>query len=670
MSAARHTAGIPIAIPERAGTISVRGELYISRANFAELNAERETAGESHFATPRNAAAGSVRLLEGWGNRRLSFVAFELIEVRTPDGDDLAAASAREGRDSTEAVPQPPRACTTQWDALRRLQEFGFATVVPVATQAESLDSAIVAGQEMLDGRDELEFETDGCVLKVNSLQVRIQLPHVSTCKVLRKLMAASRRRCRCTCGRCTDNRRVNLCDAGAPLRAGAAAARVGQLGSEVRGGVEADAAGGDHHADGDRRRHRPQRCARYLPAGCESRVEVSAGERLHSGSSATTLRGSSAMFMSALCSIARRARDAAPLTYGGLLGFGDTGAAQIDSVSDDSGQASMWLLTDTGRTNIDSHVDYHSRGLTSYHDTLAEECTYTGVLHVSPFPPRRLAGIVVPVALLDPVQIAGVTVKRASLHNTDHVASLDLRIGDVVVVQRRGDVIPQISEVLHQKRPRGAKPWVPPDACPACGCKLELRTPGKQGETTTAAKGVPVLACGNEGCVGRQGRLLQHFASTCIKGLGKRMVEEFSAKGLITTPVDIYSLHDKREQVRVVACGVQCTSQRFEPICKQIKVKLLAAQVLSTHGRSREGALQIKQLPKFGDKKVDNLLAAIEKSREGKAAVLLSALGIPSVGERMATVLLQRFGTIPVRAYIYIPRCVMPVMQPLPWIT
>jgi DNA ligase (NAD+) len=172
------------------------------------------------------------------------------------------------------------------------------------------------------------------------------------------------------------------------------------------------------------------------------------------------------------------------------------------------------------------------------------------------------LAGIVVPVAQLEAVQIAGVTIQRASLHNTDYVASKDLRVGDSVVVERRGDVIPQISKVILEKRPRDAAPWAPPVTCPACGCSLQLRSQqgcadrggGNPAGSAVPAKhkaGVGVLMCVNSQCVGRRGRLLEHFAATCIKGLSKQTIEDFIGIGLCSSPVDLYRLGSKRPEVR-----------------------------------------------------------------------------------------------------------------------
>jgi DNA ligase (NAD+) len=180
-----------------------------------------------------------------------------------------------------------------------------------------------------------------------------------------------------------------------------------------------------------------------------------------------------------------------------------------------------------------------------------------------------------VPVALLEPVNIAGITVKRASLHNTAHVAALDLRIGDTVLVERRGDVIPQVHSVLHERRPRGAKPWQPPEHCTACGTPLELRTADLGSSATepvedqgtvvvsSAARprrglvGVEMLTCTNAACSGRQGRLLRHFAMRCIKGVGVKMVDDFVQAGLLQTPVDFYHLHERQDEV----CSIHVTA-------------------------------------------------------------------------------------------------------------
>jgi DNA ligase (NAD+) len=140
-------------------------------------------------------------------------------------------------------------------------------------------------------------------------------------------------------------------------------------------------------------------------------------------------------------------------------------------------------------------------------------------------------------------------------LHNTGRVASLDLCEGDTVFVERRGEVIPQVTRVLLPKRPKNAKPWVPPKKCPACGSKLVLRNERMEKEGGKTAKPkepavVDVLMCDNSKCSARREQLLQQFVANCVKGIGKGMVKDFLAHELCSGPVDLYSLHLKRAQV------------------------------------------------------------------------------------------------------------------------
>jgi DNA ligase (NAD+) len=167
----------------------------------------------------------------------------------------------------------------------------------------------------------------------------------------------------------------------------------------------------------------------------------------------------------------------------------------------------------------------------------------------------------VVPIANLEPVDVAGVTIERASLHNTSHVAHLDLREGDTVIVERRGDVIPQVTTVLKAKRPKGIPRWEPPNNCPACGSKLVFRD--KVGKVDAILPEVPLHMCMNSKCAERILQRLQQFVAKCVKGMGKESVKLFVAKGLLTGPADLYSLHTKCDQVcpykacRSIAAGL-----------------------------------------------------------------------------------------------------------------
>ena len=142
--------------------------------------------------------------------------------------------------------------------------------------------------------------------------------------------------------------------------------------------------------------------------------------------------------------------------------------------------------------------------------------------------------GALTPVAELEPVNVGGVLVTRATLHNEDEIARRDVRIGDTVMLQRAGDVIPQILGILPDKRPEGAVPWVPPETCPVCG-SLALRPPGEVVRRCT----------GGLICPAQTVERLIHFVSRGafdIEGLGDRTVAEFYTDGLLKTPEDIFA--------------------------------------------------------------------------------------------------------------------------------
>jgi DNA ligase (NAD+) len=160
-------------------------------------------------------------------------------------------------------------------------------------------------------------------------------------------------------------------------------------------------------------------------------------------------------------------------------------------------------------------------------------------------------AGIVVPVAHLKPASLGGVTISRASLHNTTCAAQLALRIGDRVVVERRGDVIPYVASVVPSGHAAAAATdraaaWAPPVACPMC-CAPLVHRDGAAGP----------LACSNAACSGRQDRLLEHFIATCMLGVGKKTLRRLVEAGLVEGPLDLYELHRHREQVRTGALRV-----------------------------------------------------------------------------------------------------------------
>ncbi|MCX7702844.1 MAG: NAD-dependent DNA ligase LigA [Planctomycetota bacterium] len=202
--------------------------------------------------------------------------------------------------------------------------------------------------------------------------------------------------------------------------------------------------------------------------------------------------------------------------------------------------------------------------------------------------------GALTPVAVLEPVYVGGVTVSYATLHNPDEVRRKDIRIGDVVVVQRAGDVIPEVVRVVEGERTGKEKEFVMPEKCPVCGSKAV-----KEEEEV-------VPRCPNLDCPARVERSIQYFASKRgmdIEGLGESTVKEFLERGFLKSIVDIYALKEKKDSIMAL-----------------------------------EG---------WGKKKVENLLSAIEESKKRPLSRLLVALGIRQVGERMAEVLARRFRTM-----------------------
>jgi DNA ligase (NAD+) len=201
--------------------------------------------------------------------------------------------------------------------------------------------------------------------------------------------------------------------------------------------------------------------------------------------------------------------------------------------------------------------------------------------------------GVITPVANLEPVQVGGVTVSRATLHNQDEVERKDVREGDTVIVRRAGDVIPEVVGVVKEKRPKGTTPWLMPDACPVCGAEV-LRL-----ENEAAHRCMGGLFCAAQ----RTGAIL-HFASRHaldIDGLGEKLVAQLVERELVQTVADLFSL-------------------------------------------ARE---QLIGLDRMGEKSADNLLAALDRSRDTTLPRFLYALGISQVGEVTAAQLAAHYGEL-----------------------
>lgn len=201
-------------------------------------------------------------------------------------------------------------------------------------------------------------------------------------------------------------------------------------------------------------------------------------------------------------------------------------------------------------------------------------------------------SGVLTPVAELEPVFVAGSTVSRATLHNEEEIARKDLRIGDWVLVEKAGDVIPAVVKVLIGERDGSEREFRMPEFCPVCEAAV-IRTEGEV-----------AVRCANPGCGAQTRRRIEYFASRSamdIEGLGEAMVNQLSEAGLIDDVADLYAL----------------TAEQLLP------------------------------LERMGEKSVSNLLSAIAASRDQPLWRLLVGLGIPHVGVTVARMLASTFGTL-----------------------
>lgn len=200
--------------------------------------------------------------------------------------------------------------------------------------------------------------------------------------------------------------------------------------------------------------------------------------------------------------------------------------------------------------------------------------------------------GALTPVAIMEPVEVAGVTVSRATLHNEDEVRRKDIRIGDTVVIQRAGDVIPEVVQVVLDKRTDDEQPFVMPDKCPVCGGQVER------------IEGEAVTRCINLACPAQIKERILHFASrnaADIEGVGPAQIDQLTERGLIHDPADLYSLTME----------------------------------------------QLLTLDRMGQKLAAKILASIDKSRGITLSKLIYGLGMRHVGEHVSQVLAEYFGSL-----------------------
>ncbi|OHC26689.1 MAG: DNA ligase (NAD(+)) LigA [Pseudomonadales bacterium RIFCSPLOWO2_12_59_9] len=213
--------------------------------------------------------------------------------------------------------------------------------------------------------------------------------------------------------------------------------------------------------------------------------------------------------------------------------------------------------------------------------------------------------GAVTPVARLKPVKVAGVMVANATLHNMDEVARLGLMIGDTVIIRRAGDVIPQVVQVVLERRPADAQPVQIPQQCPVCGSAVERtqlvkRSKGRE----TFSEGAVYRCIGRLACGAQLKQAIIHYVSRRaldIEGLGEKSVEQLVDEGLVRSPADLY--------------------------------KLTFEQVVALEG--------------FAELSSKNLLTAIENSKKPELARFIYALGIPDVGEETAKVLARSLASL-----------------------
>ncbi|MBB4286661.1 NAD-dependent DNA ligase LigA [Roseospira goensis] len=207
--------------------------------------------------------------------------------------------------------------------------------------------------------------------------------------------------------------------------------------------------------------------------------------------------------------------------------------------------------------------------------------------------------GALTPVADLEPVTVGGVVVARATLHNEDEIRRKDIREGDTVVIQRAGDVIPQVVSVVTEARPDGTEPFAFPDHCPVCGSEA----PRPEGEAIRRCTGGLI-------CPAQAIERLKHFVSRDafdIEGLGAKAVESFYTDGLIRGPADIFRLEEK----------------------------------------DRQGLTRLKNREGWGEKSAENLFRAIRERRTIPLERFIYALGIRQVGQATARLLAAHYGTL-----------------------
>lgn len=248
--------------------------------------------------------------------------------------------------------------------------------------------------------------------------------------------------------------------------------------------------------------------------------------------------------------------------------------------------------------------------------------------------------GTLAPVARLAPVSVGGVVVENVTLHNEDYIkgidstgapirgdVAIDVRVGDTVVIQRAGDVIPQIVRVVLEKRPADAVPFDFPHTCPVCGSPATREHNEKTGKEESRRRCTGELICAAQAV-----ERLRHFVSRGamdIEGLGAENIELFFSAGLLRTAADIFTLKDRRPDVQQALFERREAQAREREAAKGVSRK----KVLTAQERTYEG--------------LDKLFAAIDARRAPDLDRFIFALGIPHIGETTAAALARTFSTV-----------------------
>lgn len=295
---------------------------------------------------------------------------------------------------------------------------------------------------------------------------------------------------------------------------------------------------------------------------------------------------------------------DSASLDYLSSLGFPVIDHPVYDNLSD-AAAAIEALGNDRERYPFDIDGAVIKLDNLSQRETLGATAKFPRWAAAWKYPPEQKAtvledivvqvgrtGVLTPKAVVAPVRLAGTTVTNATLHNQDFITEKDIRIGDTVIIQKAGEIIPQVVSVVKEKRPEGTVPYLLPDHCPVCGAPVERDEDGA------------ALRCTGAECPAQLVRNIAHFASRDamdIEGLGPAVVQALVEEKLISTPADLYTLDPQ----------------------------------------------QVAALEGMGVKSAQNLITSLEKSKRQGLTRLLTAFGIRQVGSKAAQSLSRKFQTL-----------------------